>query len=80
MIGVWYRIWSDGWIEQGGSWRGKTTVTVNLLKTYKNTNYTVAFANFGGTCYCKKNSVSQIYMHDAANANSAGYSWYCCGY
>ena len=37
----WYRIWSDGWIEQGG----KTTIptasgtTINFLKSFSNTNY-----------------------------------------
>lgn len=37
----WYRVWSDGWIEQGG----KTTIptasgtTINFLKSFSNTNY-----------------------------------------
>lgn len=41
----WYRIWSDGWCEQGGvspSGADHATVTVTLLKAFSNTNYTVA--------------------------------------
>ena len=43
----WYRVWSDGWIEQGGasptfsSSNTDTTVTVNLLKPFTDTNYSV---------------------------------------
>ena len=39
----WYRIWSDGWIEQGGQidCAKNTSVTVTFLKAYTNTNYNV---------------------------------------
>lgn len=43
----WYRVWSDGWIEQGGASptfsasNTDTTVTVNLLKPFTDTNYSV---------------------------------------
>lgn len=38
----WYRIWSDGWIEQGGYFEKKrdTALTVTFLKPYADTNYT----------------------------------------
>lgn len=36
----WYRVWSDGWCEQGGN-DVDSNVTINLLKPYKNTNYTL---------------------------------------
>lgn len=42
----WYRVWSDGWIEQGGiaTNTGSTTKkTVNLLRTFTDTNYTLVF-------------------------------------
>ena len=36
----WYRVYSDGWCEQGGQIaNGSNNVTAALLKPYKNTNY-----------------------------------------
>lgn len=40
----WYRLWSNGWLEQGGliPTRGADTfITVNLLKPFKDTTYQV---------------------------------------
>lgn len=39
----WYRVWSDGWCEQGGSTtgNGNSGRTVSLLKTYSDTNYNI---------------------------------------
>lgn len=38
----WYRIYSDGWCEQGGQGSfGTSRASVTLLKPYLNTNYTV---------------------------------------
>lgn len=36
----WYRIYSDGWIEQGGAQFIGLPSTITLLKPYTNTNYT----------------------------------------
>lgn len=50
--GSWYRIWSDGWIEQGGVESRTTTSgetfdkTVNLLKPMSSTNYMVSATPF----------------------------------
>ena len=46
----WYRIYGDGWCEQGGeaSWSGNPTLTIILLKQYANTNYNL-FTNCFGT-------------------------------
>lgn len=43
---TWYRIWSDGWIEQGGIITSGTdaNVTVQLLKPMTTTNYQVFFS------------------------------------
>ena len=41
----WYRVYSDGWCEQGGvspSGADQATVTITLLKAFSNTSYTVA--------------------------------------
>lgn len=38
--GSWYRLWSDGWCEQGGQVStSDTSVTLTLLQAYKDTNY-----------------------------------------
>lgn len=38
----WYRVWSDGWCEQGGYYvPTATTGTITLLKSYKNTDYSI---------------------------------------
>lgn len=44
--GNWYRVYPDGWCEQGG--RGAVG-TVTLLKPFRDTNYTVAIAPFSST-------------------------------
>ena len=43
----WYRIWSDGWCEQGGitaPYSTATDVTISLLYPYRSHNYSVSFA------------------------------------
>lgn len=77
--GNWYRLYSDGWLEQGGTYIGSTGSTITLLKPYADTNYTLAFANFNGTCWCSKVSETQIQWHDIREANTSGISWYACG-
>ena len=39
----WYRVYSDGWCEQGGyrDFTSGTIQTINLMKAYNNTNYTI---------------------------------------
>lgn len=47
----WYRIYSDGWCEQGGrtvSSSGSGFETVTLLKPYTNTNYSLSVTNLSG--------------------------------
>ena len=45
-FGNWYRVYPDGWCEQGGV---GAVGTINLLKPYKDTNYTVIIAPFSST-------------------------------
>lgn len=44
----WYRVYSDGWCEQGGA---ATTSSVTLLKEYSNTQYNVSMTQTGGSAY-----------------------------
>ena len=37
----WYRVWSDGWLEQGGMTKMSCDVVHNLLKPFADTNYGV---------------------------------------
>ena len=37
----WYRVYSDGWCEQGGYVSFVSGMTINLLKSFANTNYHV---------------------------------------
>ena len=47
----WYRVWSDGWCEQGGEVSniatGSGTFTVTFLKPFPNSDYTLTFGTFG---------------------------------
>jgi hypothetical protein len=90
----WYRVWSDGWIEQGGicnSHQYNTTLQqVNFLKAYKNTNY-MAITCAGPTT----NQIWQIATrisiktttgldirggHNGDNSYTGQCAWYCAGY
>lgn len=54
----WYRIYSDGWCEQGGYWTGnisiaqgsEQTVTINLHKHYKTNTYFATSSVIGTYC------------------------------
>lgn len=86
----WYRIWSDGWIEQGGylSWNGAwTTLTFN--RPFTTTNY---YINGGG--YRSDSSPYQcmidfkdwgtsscsVWSSDDTTSNPCVMKWYACGY
>ena len=85
----WWRLWSDNWCEQGGITSVSTSLqTVNFLKTFANTNYTVTLGDFyngvsgGGVASCasissKTASSMQI---SQVSGNSRRAHWYVCGY
>lgn len=87
----WYRVWSDGWIEQGGS-RGSCAtdnyITVTFPKTFKNTNYcfvetTKASGNAGSNVrsgvMILSMTESNIKLEQDSYADAGGL-WYACGY
>lgn len=59
----WYRVYSDGWCEQGGYIASTSTdsniVTVNLLKQFTNTNYNVAIANSASSSVSDSTNVNR---------------------
>lgn len=85
----WYRVWSDGWIEQGGSIQVTTTqeYTVYLLKEFS-TNHYIALKNYNApgtgstedqqiSCYNKTISTFTT-QSNVTDTNS--FDWYACGY
>lgn len=85
----WYRIWSDGWIEQGGrvSISQDTQTTVTLLKPFSDTNYTVLItANRSGTQTAGDGNFTVEYVSTSQFkwSNGDDFSgngiWYACGY
>ena len=83
----WYRIWSDGWIEQGGfvsNAPNNTDTTVTFLKKFSNTNYS-ALANASVMQHwapvTKKTATSMVvYICDYGNKNPSSFHWRACGY
>lgn len=88
--GNWYRIYSDGWIEQGGIILPQTrndNFLVTLLKPYTNTNYTLITNKSIDTNVSGYIGVYSFWTH---NKTETGFTtaidpnvrcnWYACGY
>ena len=84
----WYRVYSDGWCEQGGrlSVSSNQTVTITFLKPFVNTNY-IAFKNLGikstGTSNAQELSCfnfTTTTMQTQVNADHSYSCWIACGY
>ena len=84
----WYRVYSDGWCEQGGrlSVSSNQTVTITFLKPFVNTNY-IAFKNLGikstGTSNAQELSCfnfTTTTMQTQVNTDHRYSCWIACGY
>ena len=90
----WYRVWSDGWIEQGGttglitSSDGYTATTIQFKKSFINTNYTFTSC---ANKYSSQNGLGAAYPPFIFTKNNDsviigkyswtdGLDWYACGY
>ncbi len=75
----WYRIYSDGWIEQGG-WSGSATVT--LLKSFSDTTYTVQSTclDAGTTNFYASFIQSKSVNSFVAFIPRGSLMWQACGY
>lgn len=85
----WYRIWSDGWCEQGGivSLTNNQTLTVNLLKSYTNSTYSILQSplttnytdvwGYGTKIVSLTNSSFNIYIN---SSTSGKVCWQASGY
>jgi hypothetical protein len=88
----WYRVYSDGWCEQGGRFNANNTnttasYTVNLLKSYIDVNYSIVTCGYSNHADQYKNGVApysfttssfviQTYNNDALQP----IVWQACGY
>ena len=85
----WYRVWSDGWIEQGG--HKLVHNYIYFIKNFSNTNYIIV----GNTSNATSSTDEQYYANNPVNFtaktkssayirlyNNAvfGIDWYACGY
>jgi hypothetical protein len=91
----WYRVWSDGWIEQGG-WvdSGVTSinsgVVVTFLKPYRDTNYTIVMGSSHSDTSNNTIAVNYgnayygCYYNGSKSTTSIRLTmkgtWYACGY
>ena len=83
----WYRVWSDGWIEQGGRVyvNGSSTADINLLKPYSNQDYMVSIshseAGTGGQSesYAQQTSATYFKLGNCCG-NAQYFTWSACGY
>lgn len=74
---AWYRIYSDGWCEQGGG-ISNDNATITLLKPFANTNYTCL-------CVCSYSRINENFYIDSKTTTTfharyaSGGSWFACG-
>ena len=76
----WYRVWSDGWCEQGGYCGSNGDYT--FLKTFKDTNYTVSACtgNDAGNSYApvwNNKRTDKIYFY---RGGTHDFDWQVAGY
>lgn len=82
----WYRVWSDGWIEQGGHLTVNVAATnVQLLKQYKDATYTTVGcqANTDNAGFHTINVAALSATHIQIRQTTVGtpiVNWYACGY
>lgn len=67
-VANWYRLWSDGWLEQGGIINGTTNtpVYVTFLKPYASPSY-----NITGSCIGQNTSISDVFFGVMPGTNLA---------
>lgn len=83
----WYRVWSDGWIEQGGriQIQASTYADITLLKPFADKNYMISFSHsLLGTSgqaesYAIPASASSIRLGNGCG-NAQSFTWSACGY
>lgn len=78
----WYRVWSDGWIEQGGWFYKDRDVAkqITFLKPFANTDYTIAITTTwdnGSEARVESNTETSFSVYTDSWHYKA--YWVCCG-
>lgn len=82
----WYRIYSDGWCEQGGLGQsGSGEKTITLYKPYANANYTIMqtpYSSAGAGSYSSaiKSQTNTSFVLAVESNFANGFYWQACGY
>ena len=86
----WYRVWSDGWCEQGGQTAkiNNTSTTVSFIKAFRSTTpFYINIQPIGGDTnqwagqyYCVKSFTTSNFTFIGASGASSGYIWIAKGY
>ena len=85
--GNWYRVYPDGWCEQGGTlgtaYATYTNKTFTFLKPFANTDYfTVVMCSHTGDLEYPAvigKTITSVSFRNTYNRDGYG-SWYACGY
>lgn len=78
----WYRVYSDGWCEQGGYGTHISPYIVNLLKAFRDTNYTLLFSQFNAynSVMAPNTKTTTSFKSGANSGTGQEFYWYACGY
>ena len=84
----WYRVWSDGWIEQGGclNFVGASGITLTFTHPFTDTNYYIGASDYNGGSpnvqynhtYIRNKAATNCKIY-AGCAESISIQWYACG-
>lgn len=83
---AWYRVWSDGWIEQGGYVSATTAAanqTVNLNKAFTTTNFFAVAALAAGSTVDLGSFQTDVFAKTTTSfktVHSSNKYWFACGY
>lgn len=76
----WYRVWSDGWIEQGGHAGNGQTTTVTLLRSFTTTNYTPIICHKSNIGRNVNPRIITLYTNSFTAFSEDAFTWIACGY
>ena len=84
----WYRVWSDGWVEQGGSatYKGASGTTITFSHPFSDTNFYMGISDYeGGSAsvyynhtYIRNKAATNCKIYTGCN-ESISIQWYACG-